>query len=337
MGKSTVIISAAAIGALVGAVAIHMQSTQQEPDPDPIIPEAIPEASSQSSIHSSVMPEEDLEMKLMRAEAKNRELEAELALVREAEPAPQPQPTEEEPEASPAKDMLEAIGGMLKDPGMKDMLVAQQKAQMEATHGALLEYLQLTPEEQEAFMELQVGKTMALMDAGLSLIGKSESPDAHVEAGNRVSEINEEYNKKIRTLLGEEDYATYEEFEETQPDRMQVDAFKQGLRGDNQLTEEQEHKLIVAMHEERTQFTFSGGLGQQESFDPSQLTEETLTSQMAEFEKLNQRYIERAGGILSEPQLEQFQGTLEKQRAMQEMGLKMAVQMFAAPGSGQEK
>jgi len=339
MQKNASITLMVAIGALVvGFATVHIWNSQSEPSPAPTVPDVTPDVEATSPGHSNgpeiatLEPrrtDEDLEMELLKAQARARELEAELALARSAddeEATPKPEP-------SPAESLMTAIGGMLKEPAMKDALRAQQKALLANTHGTLLNYLQLPPEKLEAFKELQVERNMALMDASLGAFGGGASADKQADAALRIKELNDDYNNKIRTLLGEEDYAVYEEYEKTQPERMQVDAFKQTLGSDNQLTEEQEHELIVAMHEERSSFSSSSSIGQDGNFDPSQLTAEFMTEQMSELGRLEQRYTERAKGILSEPQFQRFEETLQQQRAMQEVGMKMAVEIFTTPDS----
>jgi len=338
MQKNASITLMVAIGALVvGFAAVHIWNSQSEPSPAPTVPDVTPDVESDSPESSTPMDatraprrtDVDLEMELLKAQARARELEAELALARSAEDTETEAPPQ--PEPSPAESRLTAIGGMLKEPAMKDALRAQQKALLSNTHGSLLNYLQLPPEKLEAFKELQVERNMALMDASLGAFGGGASADEQAGAALRIKELNDDYNSKIRTLLGEEDYAVYEEFEKTQPERMQVDAFKQTLGSDNQLTEEQEHELIVAMHEERTSASPSSSIGQDGNFDPSQLTAEFMTEQMSELGRLEQRYSERAKGILSEPQFQKFEETLQRQRAMQEVGMKMAVEIFTTP------
>jgi len=51
-----------------------------------------------------------------------------------------------------------------------------------------------------------------------------------------------------------------------------------------------------------------------------------------QLDQLHDKYLQSAATILSATQLEQFKKSLEQQRTMQAMGLKMAAQMF-----GQQK
>jgi len=98
------------------------------------------------------------------------------------------------------------------------------------------------------------------------------------------------------------------------------------------MTDDQEDKLIRAMHEERTNFQFSAtGFGDKQLPDPSQFTPDRIAKLMDETAKLQDQYVTRAATILTPGQLEQFKANQKQQRAMQEMGMKMATKMFGQP------
>ena len=167
------------------------------------------------------------------------------------------------------------------------------------------------------------------MEIGLDMISGSATAKEGKEAAKRSKDLSKAFDEKIRAFLGEEDYAVYKEFEDTQHERMQVNLFKKSLTADDQLSEDQEHDLIVAMHEERTGFSFSTGLDQQDTFDPSVFTEEAMARHMDEMTQVQEKYIARARDLLSEAQMNQFLNSLEQQRVMQEAAMKMAIQMFS--------
>jgi len=269
------------------------------------------------------------ESELARLRAKVEELETTLAAVRSEKGATDEKDADSK--SSESQPPMANIAEMLKNPAMKDMIRAQQKGAIDMQYGSLFKYLELTGEEQDALKELLVSRQMELMDAGLAMMDSEASDEEKQAKAEEMQALTEAYKEKIKELLGEDDYAIYEEFEETQPERMQVSLFKQSLGAEHALTEEQEHQLILAMHDERENFTFSSSLHDQENFDSSELKPEVMERHMQEMIRLQENYLTRATDILSEAQLEQFGTTMEQQRAMQEMGLKMAQQMFVAP------
>ena len=230
---------------------------------------------------------------------------------------------------APDKTPMANLAEMLKDPAMKDMIRAQQKTTMDLFYGSFFEYLDCQPEELESFKDLLIEKQMALMDIGLEMMDSLKDSDKRQISAERSKEITDEFNAKIREFLGEADYEVYQQFEQTQPERMQIQFFKQSLPVSDQLDEDQEHKLILAMHEERTNFMFSTDFSQNENFDPANMTEETVTQYMDELGRVQDGYISRAGQILSDTQMETFTSVMKQQRAMQEMGMKMAIKMFS--------
>ncbi|MFC1497930.1 hypothetical protein ACFLS1_05590 [Verrucomicrobiota bacterium] len=230
------------------------------------------------------------------------------------------------------KSPMAGIAKMMKNPGMKDMIRAQQKASMDISHASLFKYLELSEEDTETFKDLLLEKQMSLIDLSLGMMDGSVSPEERQESIIRIQELTSEFNDKIKTFLGEEDYKVYGEFEKTQPERMQVNLFNQSLGADNKLSEEQEHEMIVSMHEERTNFRFSNNFDQQENFDMSNFNEKSVNRHLDELTQIQDKYIARAEEILTDSQMKQFRNSLDQQRAMQEMGMKMTIQIFGKQG-----
>lgn len=230
--------------------------------------------------------------------------------------------------AARSRSPMAGMAKMLKSPGMKDMIRAQSRTSMDLTHGALFKSLGLSAEEQETFKNLLIDKQMALMDASMDMMDGSLSAEQRKEKMQEVTRLTGEFDDQIKTFLGEEDFAVYKQFEDTQPERMQVNMFKQALPSAEPLDAQQEHELIRAMYEERTNFPFSVRFDRPENADPSMFTESSITNHMAQMAQLQDRYLARAGGILSSNQFDQFKRSQDQMRSMQEMGMKMATQMF---------
>ncbi|MBU4198683.1 MAG: hypothetical protein KKE37_13705 [Verrucomicrobia bacterium] len=214
----------------------------------------------------------------------------------------QPTSAGERPEKSDHDVMRAGIAKMLQKPEMRDKIRLSQKSALELSHAALFEYLQLSPEELEIFKELLSDKQMAVVDGLSDVLDDSISPDERKEKAKRTENATKELEEKMRSFLGDTKYEAYKQYEEFLPEMQRVDRFKQSLGLYDQLGEEQEQKLIVAMHEERNNSPFSAGFSPPESFDPE------LNS------KKQERLIARARDILSESQLNQFENNLKQQR-----------------------
>ena len=214
---------------------------------------------------------------------------------------------------------------MMKDPQMKEMIRAQQKMVLDQMYGPMLKNLNRPENEVDALKDLLLQRQMALVEAGMSAMSGSETErKASVET---TKTLKEDYDKRIKDLLGPQDYEVFQQYELTAPERMQLQMFKGSLPADAALTDQQESDLLAAMYEERKAVPPSS-LMNNKAPDPSQLTEENIAEALKQMEQLQKRYAERAAAILTPAQLEQFTKWQQQLSAMQAAGLKMASQMF---------
>jgi len=223
--------------------------------------------------------------------------------------------------------MFAKLRDMAKDPAFKDMIRAQQKMSMDMTYGSLFKKLELTGDDLSDFKNLLADRQMALMDAGMSMMGGNTTSADRERRTKEVAEIKAANDKKIEEFLGADGYGVFKDYEETQSERMQVTMFKNSLGGVEALTEQQEQDLVAAMYQERK--SMPSPIPTQNSLpDPAQLTPDKIADLSKQMEQLQTRYLDRAATILTPPQLEQFKTAQERMRVMQTMGLKMATQMF---------
>jgi hypothetical protein len=245
---------------------------------------------------------------------------------------PAPPPAAQTNTAGTASNFFTGLAGMMKDPQMKEMIRAQQKMMQDQMYGALFKYLNWPADKQDALKSLLLDRQMALTDAGMSMMSGSESD--RKQAMEETKTLKSDYDKKIQDLLGQQDYQTFQDYEKTVPDRMQVQMFKGTLSADAALTDQQEYDLIAAMSEERNALPASS-LMKGQNTDPSQFTEEKIAELSKQMDQMQQAYANRAATILTPAQLEQFTKWQQQMSAMQAAGMKMAVQMFGNKGAAQ--
>jgi hypothetical protein len=231
-----------------------------------------------------------------------------------------------------ASNFFSGLAGMMKNPQMKEMVRAQQKMMIDQMYGSLSKYMNLSADQLDALKNLLLERQMAMVDAGLSAMGGPEAD--RKQAAEDTMAIKADYDQKIKDLLGPQDYQVFQDYDKTVAERVQMQMFKNSLPTDAALTDQQEYDLISAMYEERKAMPVSSPLNNQTS-DPSQLTEEKIDQALKTLEQLQQRYTNRAAAILSPQQFQQFQQFLSQQQAMQTMSLKMAAQMFGNKPSQQ--
>lgn len=239
-------------------------------------------------------------------------------------------PVETRAQAEEAKEApMAGLANMMKNPGMKDMIRAQQKGQQDMMYGSLFKCLQLPEADMENFKSLLLDRQMALVDSSMDMMSGEATPEEKKAAAEKMTETTAAYDAQIKALLGDDNYAVYKSFEDTQTERMQVTLYKGSLAAGDPLTDEQEDSLIRAMYDERRNFKSTApGFGDKQMADPAQFTPEGIKQLLADSAKLQEQYVEKAAAILTPAQLEQFKANQKQQQAMQEMGLNMAAKMF---------
>ncbi len=243
---------------------------------------------------------------------------------------PPPPPPATAATGGTASNYFASLAGMMKDPAMKNMIRSQQKMMLNRQYGALTRYLNLPADKQTALQALLLERQMAMVEFSMAMMGGSA--DERRKAGEEIKAVRDEYDKKIRDLLGPQDFDTFHEYEQTIGERTQVQTFKEALPADLALTDQQEYDLVYAMYDERKALPATSLLKNQNA-DPSQFTEASINEALKQMEELQKRYAQRAAAILTPAQLERFTEWQEQISAMQAAGLKMALQMFGNKGT----
>jgi hypothetical protein len=132
------------------------------------------------------------------------------------------------PAQKPA-NFFAGISSMAKDPAMRGMIRSQQKMSFDMLYGGLFKELNLPAEQLDAFKELMLDRQMAMMDVSLGMMGGEMSATDRTQKGKELEAIKSSYDKKIEEFLGADGYGVFKDYEQTQPERMQVNLFKHSL------------------------------------------------------------------------------------------------------------
>lgn len=227
-------------------------------------------------------------------------------------------------------EFIAGIGSMMTNPAMKQMIRAQSKMQLDMQYERLFKFLNKPAATTEALKELLMDRQMAMMDVGMSFMSGKSTPEERKAQAAQIKAMQEASDKKIADLLGPDDFDAYKQYENTQPERMQVDMFKHSLASSGEpLTEQQEYDLVNAMYSARTNAPAMNRMMKQDEMpDPAQFTGAGMTNMMAQMDAVQKQYAATAEKILTPAQNQQFQKYMEQQKAMNEMGMKFAAQMF---------
>ena len=227
--------------------------------------------------------------------------------------------------------LMAGIGSMMTNPAMKEMMRSQARMQMDMRYGRLFKFFELSPEDTEKLKTLLMDRQMAMMDSGMAFMDRNLTDEQRTARTKEMADRKKSYDDQLKALLGAEDYESLTQFEATEPERMQVDMFKHNLTGDDALTEQQEYDLVNAMYKARSE-SASSLMNQDPGTppDPKIFTADGMKKAMEDMGKVQSAYNASAQTILSAKQYESFRKFADQQKAMQEMGMQMAAQMFGA-------
>ena len=238
--------------------------------------------------------------------------------------------------AAKTNNPMGGLGAMFKDPKMREMMKAQQKAYLgpmiERQYAALFQQLNLTSDQAAQLKELLQQKMLVAADIGMDMLDSDLNAEKRAELAKQIKSQTDDYDAQIKEFLGDS-YPAFEAYEKTTPDRMAVGQFSDQLAGGNMsLTPDQQQQLIAVMSEERNAFKWTIDYSNQNPADgnfASMFTEEKISQFEQEKERLDGLTLGRAKPILRPEQYQEFEQFLAMQRQMQIAGMRMAAQMFA--------
>jgi hypothetical protein len=228
------------------------------------------------------------------------------------------------------------FGEMFKNKEMKEMIKSQQKTvlggMIDKNYGPYFASLNLNPEQSSALKDLILNRGLVDAELGMSMMSSDNDPAKRKELMDKTKADRDAVNGQIKDFLGTDNYAQFETYEKSIPDRMSLNMYKdQQGSGLGALNPDQEAQLIQAMADERQNFKFTTDFSDQSKFSgdlASYFTDEKIEQYQKEMEDLHQQYLERAKTILTPEQLDPFTKFLKSQRELQKAGFKMAMTMF---------
>jgi hypothetical protein len=229
-----------------------------------------------------------------------------------------------------------ALAGVFKDPAMRDMIRAQQRAfirpMIDRSYGAFCRQLNLTP-EQTALLKDLLEKKM-LVSADMSMAGMDPKMDAakRAELSQQIKSGTDAYDSQIQQFLGEDNYRSFQNYELSVPDRLAVGQLQDQLAGtDAALNATQETQLIQLMQEERAAFQWTSNFGQRNADGTASAAlpnDEQLAKYAEEKAQLDRQILTRARSILTPEQLAALEKYQAAQNQMQISAMRLAGKMF---------
>jgi hypothetical protein len=201
---------------------------------------------------------------------------------------------------------------LMNDPQYREAWYEQQRLQMTGRRDKLKEFLQLTDEQANAIIDLNIDRMLTWQ---FQTAPDPANQDEMRERRERAEEAQRVEESRLRELLGDSKFAQYQEYLESSPSRQQVGRFQSELSGADALRDDQIEPLVAAMHAEHTRMTkdlqaFHKSLSWEG--DGSAAMQKMSERQTEEMKASHARLRKAAGGILTLGQIEQLEAMLER-------------------------
>ncbi|MFZ4763461.1 MAG: hypothetical protein ACOYMN_00805 [Roseimicrobium sp.] len=289
----------------------------------------------------------EIELQALRAERDKLRKDAQLrsAIAQSTAPLPQanattakgtPQPDDAPRSAKPQG--MKAMAEMMKSPAMREIVKQQQLAGLDLQYAGLYDRFQFDDAEKADFKQLLGERAMLDAEMGLKMMGDT-TPEQRNAAVKEHGEAKKASDERIREFLNsDEDYTAFQQWEETKPDRMQVEMTKPVFATAGEpLSQEQQDRLVGAMAQVRKRPSSVPDLQKPENFDPANFSDEALGRQLSRFDADAQAVAAEAAAFLSAKQMEALKNAQQQWRAMAEAGLRMSSVMFRENNAGTAK
>jgi hypothetical protein len=184
---------------------------------------------------------------------------------------------------------------MLENPERRQMFIDANKGRVERGYAALFKKLNFSDEEAGIFMSLLAERT--LFQRGLQMAADDQKAVAQANLDTLDAGLAE--------LLGEEGYASYEEYQGSLSQRRTVDNLNRKLSySGTPLSDEAAENLISMMASQESDFQFSNDLSSPERGSWGEYSQEDFEIYIEERNQLNSQILESAREILNEDQLD---------------------------------
>ncbi|QYM77593.1 hypothetical protein K0B96_09660 [Horticoccus luteus] len=232
-------------------------------------------------------------------------------------------PAEEPDDAGSAEDhrpdrrgsRRSSMRSFFDNPEAQKLVAMQQRAALDGHYATLFKKLALTPAQLAQFKNLLVEKQSALIDVAAAARAQGINPRTdRDEFRQMVTQAQTEVDNNIRSVLGDDGYADYQQYQKTLPQRTAVDQFAQRLSyTSTPLTDAQTDQLVQILADTAaTNANPASGLSARGnmlasmgvSMGGAQISNEALT---------------RAQGVLSPDQLTALQNYQQEQLQQQEL------------------
>jgi hypothetical protein len=201
----------------------------------------------------------------------------------------------------------------LADPQLREELRAEQRTQIDAMHPDLAHVVGLDPRTASELIELLTDQQMSVFDRIHG--GELQAPNS-VAMTDRVARNAQEGTRRLeelRSLLGEQGFERYRDYQNTLRERLQVTLFEEHLQPGDELTLEQKSRLmsLLQWQAEQTQRRTleNRSLVPPAVYDPEALRKQNIAANEKSFWRTQEEsrlLISRAAEVLTQRQIDVF-------------------------------
>jgi hypothetical protein len=227
------------------------------------------------------------------------------------------------------------FAAMAGNPEFQKLLAIQMKGRIQQTYGALFKSLNLSPDQLAQFQGLLADKQQALMDvmqaANAQGINPRTDPDGFKALANQAIA---QADASIQQALGDAAYATYQQYQQSLPERNTINSLQQSLSyTQTPLTDDEANQMIALLQQTQPQRAGNGTSGTSNGGDGGPGFMSMVNG--GGTAKVTDDSITAAQGVLSAPQLSALQQIQQQQQAQQQMQQMMRAANQGANGGSQ--
>jgi hypothetical protein len=210
---------------------------------------------------------------------------------------------------------MASMMAMMDNPDVQRLMALQQKGALSGRYGALFKNLHLNPDQLSQFKNLLVEKQMVSTDVMIAATQQGINPMSNPkEFAELMRSTQADIDSKIKSTIGDDGYAQYQNYQQTQGQRNVINQLEQSLSyTDTPLTSTQSEQMVQILSQgsagnatgAQIMIAGPGGGGAPAGGGPgSRITDATITS---------------AQGVLSPPQIQALQEIQQQQQAAQQL------------------
>ncbi len=226
------------------------------------------------------------------------------------------------------------LAGKLDMPFLNQLQAMTQgpDAVFKKTYAPLFQQLNLGQDQRVQLKDLVLKRTMVGVRVGMTLMNSKLDAAKRTELAQETKRETDGWNTKIKEYLGAENYAQFQQFEKTVPDRTMLNMFaKRCDKTATALSPEQQAQLLQALTQAREEYPWTTELSRrnQNAGDYEGLfTEANMSTFALEEEQFDRQFLAQAQLILNPEQLAAFEKHQQRQRQSQVAQFKMAAKLF---------